>query len=549
VPGIKVTPVKLFALIVLTLAVVAPLLLAANLFVKAPSADLAASRGAEKYVLKRLGQNPAGDYNPIEVPQNGTAIGQVEFLSVGREDPPANNLGLFVKKPDIRQADLPDDYIYNFPQDDAWGSVFRDANTWKTAQARYYQAATAQVTGYRDYNGQSRPVYRFAVTFNGNDCQLPFARAGDSGELITCYPQPAPGDFSYPDPGRDVLLFREDFGVALIDSREWVPGLDGEAEVWWPLRIKPKYDTLPPSPPSTQLPPPGPSDVIVFAAHPDDEALGCAGVIYEARKAGKDVKIVVMTNGDALSLNHPLESIEYGLRRQGETVAAMAALGVAKDDIFFLGYPDSGWSKSAGGETYRSDHTNKTETYGDSANSYGGKADYHCLRTPGCQHAPYAPLSVVDDIKDILTRYPPAEIYVHHNVDRNYDHKLTYRAVRQAMQELGLSITVYKYLVHAPLSGNERSWPNPSCSEETNNCADKEYRYRPGEPFDIQKFQHVPDLAAPSVLRPSNITGSAKREVIEHYASQLVKDIKRGIPYGYGYLISFAKDEELFWAE
>jgi len=39
--------------------------------------------------------------------------------------------------------------------------------------------------------------------------------------------------------------------------------------------------------------------IIVFAPHPDGGALGCAGEIYDAVQNGYDVKVVVMTNGDA----------------------------------------------------------------------------------------------------------------------------------------------------------------------------------------------------------------------------------------------------------
>jgi len=38
--------------------------------------------------------------------------------------------------------------------------------------------------------------------------------------------------------------------------------------------------------------------VLVVAAHPDDEALAAAGVIVEARAAGRRVYAVVVTNGE-----------------------------------------------------------------------------------------------------------------------------------------------------------------------------------------------------------------------------------------------------------
>src|SRR5574340_1404799 len=45
---------------------------------------------------------------------------------------------------------------------------------------------------------------------------------------------------------------------------------------------------------------PGRGDrILVVAPHPDDESLGCAGLIKQAVENGADVHVVVMTNGDA----------------------------------------------------------------------------------------------------------------------------------------------------------------------------------------------------------------------------------------------------------
>ncbi len=39
-------------------------------------------------------------------------------------------------------------------------------------------------------------------------------------------------------------------------------------------------------------------NILVFAPHPDDEVLGCGGVISQALKQEKRVGVVVLTNGD-----------------------------------------------------------------------------------------------------------------------------------------------------------------------------------------------------------------------------------------------------------
>jgi LmbE family N-acetylglucosaminyl deacetylase len=46
------------------------------------------------------------------------------------------------------------------------------------------------------------------------------------------------------------------------------------------------------------------SDIIIFAPHPDDEALGCAGLIYKTVQKNKKVKIVIVANGHSRFHQH-----------------------------------------------------------------------------------------------------------------------------------------------------------------------------------------------------------------------------------------------------
>src|SRR5215470_10303991 len=98
--------------------------------------------------------------------------------------------------------------------------------------------------------------------------------------------------------------------------------------------------------------------VLVVVAHPDDEALGFAGVIAHHLDAGRRVRVAVVTNGDATSYGRlPVRFCgaprgrganvaRLGTHRNQETVDAMALLGVewsldAKaSDVLFLGYPN-----------------------------------------------------------------------------------------------------------------------------------------------------------------------------------------------------------------
>jgi LmbE family N-acetylglucosaminyl deacetylase len=84
------------------------------------------------------------------------------------------------------------------------------------------------------------------------------------------------------------------------------------------------------------------STLVVFHAHPDDEAIATGGTMALAAAAGHRVVLVVATRGErgevADGYLEPEE--ELWQRRVEETHAAAAVLGVSR--VEFLGYVDSG---------------------------------------------------------------------------------------------------------------------------------------------------------------------------------------------------------------
>jgi len=80
---------------------------------------------------------------------------------------------------------------------------------------------------------------------------------------------------------------------------------------------------------------------IVVAPHPDDESLGCGGLLADACRQGLRGKVVVVSDGVG---SHP-NSIAYPparLRslREAEAKWAGAELGLQSADMLFLGLPD-----------------------------------------------------------------------------------------------------------------------------------------------------------------------------------------------------------------
>jgi LmbE family N-acetylglucosaminyl deacetylase len=82
--------------------------------------------------------------------------------------------------------------------------------------------------------------------------------------------------------------------------------------------------------------------VVVVAPHPDDESLGCAGLIAEACAQGVVVRLIVVSDGVG---SHPKSKVyppaKLRALREEETRAAAEALGLPQDAIRFLRLPDT----------------------------------------------------------------------------------------------------------------------------------------------------------------------------------------------------------------
>jgi len=86
----------------------------------------------------------------------------------------------------------------------------------------------------------------------------------------------------------------------------------------------------------------GSGGLVVVAPHPDDESLGCGGLIAAARSQGRDVRLVVVSDGCGSHTHSALYPPER-LRelREAETLRAVAVLGMAPGTVTFLRLPDA----------------------------------------------------------------------------------------------------------------------------------------------------------------------------------------------------------------
>jgi LmbE family N-acetylglucosaminyl deacetylase len=86
----------------------------------------------------------------------------------------------------------------------------------------------------------------------------------------------------------------------------------------------------------------GPGGLVVVAPHPDDESLGCGGLIAAARAEGRDVRLVVVSDGCGSHTHSALYPPER-LRslREDETRRAVTVLGMDPAHVTFLRLPDA----------------------------------------------------------------------------------------------------------------------------------------------------------------------------------------------------------------
>jgi LmbE family N-acetylglucosaminyl deacetylase len=282
--------------------------------------------------------------------------------------------------------------------------------------------------------------------------------------------------------------------------------------------------------PSQALQPPAISDIepiqkddriLILAPHPDDEAIGCAGIVQEALRQGAKVRIVYLTNGDSNQLAFIVyekrltfkkgEFLHMGEVRRKEANTAMRLLGVDESNLIFLGYPDFGtfaiFTSHWGDEPIFKSMLTKASSVPYKENfSYG---------------RPYKGESILEDLENIIKKYRPNKIFVSHPADTNGDHRALYLFLQIALSDLKKEIAqpkIYPYLVHCI------GWPLPR-------------RYHPELYLYIpQQFTGSPVKWLRYLLSPQQL--DEKYKAILVYKSQTESSAF--------YLLSFARKNELF---
>ncbi|MCX5696004.1 MAG: PIG-L family deacetylase [Candidatus Omnitrophica bacterium] len=204
--------------------------------------------------------------------------------------------------------------------------------------------------------------------------------------------------------------------------------------------------------------------VLVLAPHPDDEDLGCGGMMQRALKAGAQVKVAYLTCGDnnifsivfynklffpfrLLSLRKK-DFITLGHQRVHEAINAMKILGIQESDLIFLGYPDHGTDQMF---IANWDHERPYRS------SFSGHSTVPYEESVGYQKE-FTADNIITDLKQIIFGYKPTKVFVTSPSDVNGDHWANYLYLMTALSDLGQRMPapkIYPYLIHVP------GWPLP----------------------------------------------------------------------------------------
>jgi LmbE family N-acetylglucosaminyl deacetylase len=262
------------------------------------------------------------------------------------------------------------------------------------------------------------------------------------------------------------------------------------------------------------------TDVLVIAPHPDDEVLLAGGVLERALKAGQHAAVIIVTNGD-----YGCDADRDGFVREGESITALTALGLAEEDVHFLGYPDGHLKELGATPLAAVDRRDRDGHCGKGATTCAwrgaGRVDEHTARTG--TPAAYTSQALTQDLTALLERLRPRDVYVVHGIDTHPDHAMTYVFFRRALDQLAQAPRVHRGVVH-----QGRCWPS-TCHPYFDPTA-------PLAPLPPPLDAYVPAERLPT-------DAHRKLALISKYPSQT------GAVVTEDWLSSFARPEEVFFPE
>jgi LmbE family N-acetylglucosaminyl deacetylase len=264
--------------------------------------------------------------------------------------------------------------------------------------------------------------------------------------------------------------------------------------------------------------------LMVFSPHPDDESLVAGGLIQRVLSLGGSVKVVFMTTGDGfpegvereMRIARPTaqDYRNYGNVRKKEARQALRILGLKKQDVVFLNFPDGGLHKLL------QKHWIDRHPYFRSPFTLEDRPQFDDALLPNIE---FNGEDVKRELEKLLLEFHPSLIAVADSRDRHPDHCSTYFFVNKSLKAYKnnyatLDPKILTYLVHF------RQWPVGS-------GAGMGARLNPPEGFPDEGSEWI------SLALSDQELANKRRCLMEYNTQMLVMG---------RYLMSFARANELF---
>ncbi len=258
----------------------------------------------------------------------------------------------------------------------------------------------------------------------------------------------------------------------------------------------------------------------ILSPHPDDESLGCGGLLARCAALNVPARIVFLTGGDgtrttqlALRVNPrfggPYDLLSIAHERQIEAKNAARELGLDANSIEFLGFPDGGmetiWKNGfSARDPYVSPLTAKM------------RVPYENARTP---QAPFCRQCILDALVASLEEFQPTLVLTTPEFDTHRDHVASFQFLKRALEMASFERQpeFWIYLIHHGI------WPVPN-------------GMHPG--LRLVPPAHLLNQAAWHSLELSDIEIDAKRRALASHATQMASTPR--------YLNAFVRQNELF---
>jgi LmbE family N-acetylglucosaminyl deacetylase len=283
------------------------------------------------------------------------------------------------------------------------------------------------------------------------------------------------------------------------------------------------------------LPLDGHKRLLIVAPHCDDETLGSGGLILKALRRGMEVRVVVVTNGDGYMFAtmeefHSLyptskDFIYIGKKRQKESIRALEKLGVAKENIYFLGYPDRGTPRLW--NTFWSRSNPYTSSY-DKVSRSPYKLTYN-------HSSVYCGADLLSDLESIISSYRPDLVIYPHPGDSHPDHWGSSAFVRLALAEQrhgGYHPDAYTYLVHyRAYPAHKGLYPSEGLLPPANilNTTPKWYKLDMEREDTALKWQAVSAYHSQvALLRPLMESFVRRNEVFGELPAEILQQMEKG---------------------